>query len=675
MPHSRAGTTIYSSMRRLAVSLQLLLFVSCSGTNPPTQQPAGATAAVPGLSQRALLLLLADRRMFESFAIIEAGTQPDVGIREAMAVSLGHIGDERGRPELEVMLAGQHTRIRRAAAFSLGQLGLSESWPNLTQAVRDRDVETAIWSVDALARSGADLGKTLKAVEGINIDLLWPRLLPYLFRFPPEQTVGVARQALDQSNPELRAMAAYAIARNPVLSAVPSLRSLLEDPDPWVRGWAARALGQVGTAQDLEAMRPLLDDRHPGPVIQTLRSSHRLISLGRAAPPEAWRTRLVELMGDDRPGVSVTALEASASWLLDERISDVLVRTIESGDPHFRETALMALVNGGDARGLDFAYQFALSDDPTLRELAAKGLADEGNPQVVETLFQDSDARVRVAALDTLLETSSDRVREQLSNALRDTDPAVSGTAFAWLAKHPVLPAEDLSRALANQQRPELIEVRLNATQALVARGREEPLERGLVVRNLESLAQVGDFPARRAAAEALSELGRDRPAIAPADTRKSASTYQDILLIMDEPKLFEIMTRHGAIRVSLQCPSTPMTCLNFLQLTNQGFYDGLEFHRVVPDFVVQGGDPRGDGWGGPGYTIRDELNRLPFDRGVVGMASAGPDTAGSQFFITLSRQPHLDGLYTAFGEVTHGLNLLDSIIQGDRIESIREIR
>jgi cyclophilin family peptidyl-prolyl cis-trans isomerase len=380
-------------------------------------------------------------------------------------------------------------------------------------------------------------------------------------------------------------------------------------------------------------------------------------------------------MGDRRAGVAVTALEASASWLLDDEISDVLVRTIRSGNPHFRETALWALVDGGDPRGLDFVYQFAGSEDPSLRRLAARGLTSADDLPLLEALFNDSDAGVRVAALDTLIETKSDRLHEQVSTALEDTDPAVTGTAFEWLAGHPVLPAEDLSRALASQQKPDLIEVRLNATEALAARGREEPLERGLVVQNLESLAQVGDFPARRAAADALSALGRDRPTIAPAETRKTASTYEDILLIMDEPKLVEIMTRHGAIRVRLQCPTTPMTCLNFLQLTNQGFYDGLQFHRVVPDFVVQGGDPRGDGWGGPGYTIRDELNRLPFGRGVIGMASAGPDTAGSQFFVTLSRQPHLDGLYTAFGEVVHGLDLLESIVQGDRIESIREIR
>ncbi len=116
------------------------------------------------------------------------------------------------------------------------------------------------------------------------------------------------------------------------------------------------------------------------------------------------------------------------------------------------------------------------------------------------------------------------------------------------------------------------------------------------------------------------------------------------------------------------------MTCLNFLQLATQGFYDGLAFHRVVPDFVVQVGDPRGDGRGGPGYVMRDEINPLRYQRGAVGMALSGPDTGGSQFFITLSPQPHLDGGYTVFGRVVAGFETLDRIVQGDRIQGVAEV-
>jgi cyclophilin family peptidyl-prolyl cis-trans isomerase len=123
-----------------------------------------------------------------------------------------------------------------------------------------------------------------------------------------------------------------------------------------------------------------------------------------------------------------------------------------------------------------------------------------------------------------------------------------------------------------------------------------------------------------------------------------------------------------------LDCPQAPLTCLSFLQLAAQGYFDGLAFHRVVPDFVVQTGDPRGDGWGGPGFALRDEINRLRFVRGAVGMALSGPDTGGSQFFVTLSPQPHLDGGYTVFGQVVGDLAVLAEIRQGDEVLTVKEV-
>jgi cyclophilin family peptidyl-prolyl cis-trans isomerase len=114
------------------------------------------------------------------------------------------------------------------------------------------------------------------------------------------------------------------------------------------------------------------------------------------------------------------------------------------------------------------------------------------------------------------------------------------------------------------------------------------------------------------------------------------------------------------------------LTVNNFLSLTSAGFYRNTRFHRVVPNFVVQDGDPRGDGSGGPGYAIRDELNRLRYDRGALGMALSGPDTGGSQYFITHSAQPHLDGGYTVFGRMTGGFSVLDAIVEGDRLIEVR---
>ena len=126
-------------------------------------------------------------------------------------------------------------------------------------------------------------------------------------------------------------------------------------------------------------------------------------------------------------------------------------------------------------------------------------------------------------------------------------------------------------------------------------------------------------------------------------------------------------------IRIEFYPADAPKTVENFVTLAKKGFYDNLTFHRVVPDFVVQGGCPTGDGTGGPGYRVKAEFNKQKHDRGAVAMArSADPDSAGSQFYITLGAAPHLDGKYTVFGRVTTGMNVVDGIRVGDRIKSIK---
>ena len=109
----------------------------------------------------------------------------------------------------------------------------------------------------------------------------------------------------------------------------------------------------------------------------------------------------------------------------------------------------------------------------------------------------------------------------------------------------------------------------------------------------------------------------------------------------------------------------------NFIQLAKRKYFDGITVHRVVPNFVIQDGDPRGDGNGGPGYQIRCEINEVPYARGAVGMALSGKDTGGSQWFVTHSPQPHLDGGYTVFGNVVAGMDTVDAIARGDVIRSI----
>ena len=133
------------------------------------------------------------------------------------------------------------------------------------------------------------------------------------------------------------------------------------------------------------------------------------------------------------------------------------------------------------------------------------------------------------------------------------------------------------------------------------------------------------------------------------------------------------IQTKKGDIELELFEKDAPNTVANFVKLINEGFYDGLTFHRVIPDFVIQGGCPRGDGTGGPGYTIKCETKGNPnkHGTGALSMAHAGKDTGGSQFFITHSPQPHLDGVHTVFGKVTKGMDVVNKIQAGDVMEKV----
>jgi len=131
------------------------------------------------------------------------------------------------------------------------------------------------------------------------------------------------------------------------------------------------------------------------------------------------------------------------------------------------------------------------------------------------------------------------------------------------------------------------------------------------------------------------------------------------------------VSTDKGDFTIELLPDDAPLNVDNFVELARKRFFDRVAFHRVVPNFVIQGGDPRGDGNGGPGYQIRCEINEVPYERGAVGMALSGKDTGGSQWFVTHSPQPHLDGGYTVFGRVTSGMEVVDRITRGDRIRTV----
>jgi cyclophilin family peptidyl-prolyl cis-trans isomerase len=641
---------------------------------------------VPDLQVRALLLYLVDRQMYEP-VVVQQALSGGPELREALAEALGRIPDHQGRQTLTGLLLDDVPAVRRAAAFALGELDDTEAVPTLLQAVTDTDRETGALAVEALGKLKAPVLDVAQALLPLDETERWTRLFPYLFLFKEDATVLLAEKGLALPDPEIHVRAAYALARDPRPEGLSLLRSLLSDPDARVRAWSARGIGIVGEGADVAALRPLLDDAAPGPIIQGLRAAARLIDAKKTAAPDEWRPRLLELVNDPRSGVRLTVLEAAAAWPFADP-ADPLTRAVAEravqGTGRERGLAVLALAAGKHPDALKLATAAQGSDEIDVRAHAARAAARIGFPEAadrVARLVADPSPAVRSAAAEAALavaEAGQDKGAGAAGDLLSDRDPGVRATVFGWLSDHPVVALDRLEAGLMASIRGRVEEETLSALQALAARAKAEPRERGAIVALLEQAAAGkagGGWVLRREAGTALGDLERPVPALGPVETGRSADLYAEIVQRTWEPKIVELRTSKGAIRIRLASREAPLTCLNFLQLAEQGYFNGLIFHRVVPDFVVQGGDPRGDGFGGPGYDIRDEINRLRYKRGTVGMALAGPDTGGSQFFIALSEQPHLDGGYTVFGQVVAGDEILDRIVPGDRIEGISEVR
>jgi len=676
-----------------ALSVQVLM-AGCTSAHPPGPRPPSpapsATSDTTDLEQRALLLLLVDRQIFEPYTV-EQALIGDAAIRERLAFALANVPDERSAPALRALATDREAAVRRAAVLGLGLHGdaAAESRPALLRAVGDADREVGALAVEALARLSTPLADVQGAIVRLPEAERAARLLPALFRFQEEATVEAARASLAQPDSILHARAAYALARYPRPSGAPVLRALLADPDPaqldpWVAGWAIRALGQVGEASDAALFDRFFDEPAPGPVVQALRATAKLVADGKLALGARARQRLLPLFDDPRVGVRVTALEVAGAWLGDEPLAAALRARARSGPLRERQLALLALAAGGDAQAPDLLAAAARAPEWQLRASAAEGASRLTLSDLLATLRRDSVAPVRAAALGSMLNGSSPstgvaKVSDEegasiVRTALADDDPVVRANALDWAAEHPRLPMAELTAAQSRAAGDPLADARRSAIDAIRARATAEPRERDEAIAALRKVLAGDEWLLRRAAADALRALGETAPPAGEAGRGLAVASYRELVLAAEGPHRVRVETEKGDVELELVCARAALTCANFLSLARQGFYDGLFFHRVVPDFVAQGGDPRGDGSGGPGWEVRDEINLLRYERGVVGMALSGPDTGGSQFFITLSAQPHLDGGYTAFGRVVAGLDVLDRLEQWDRIAHVREI-
>ena len=343
---------------------------------------------------------------------------------------------------------------------------------------------------------------------------------------------------------------------------------------------------------------------------------------------------------------------------------------------------------------------------PAMRAAAVAAIVaidGENFLQVLSGLDPDPDWRVR-AAVATALGTLGDRVPEGAWKPfIDDADRRTWPTTLRGLAAAKTPKARATAeRLIRSRLTSEDVMVRAAAIELLVAAKLADAA--ALLTQAWQVARQDVDGDARVAileglvalkapeAAALLNEALRDRdygvrlkartmlraqnPSATadverPANVRLDLPDYLALAAPTVSPRAY-VDTTKGSFEIALAVLDAPITTHNFAALADRGFFNGLRIHRVVPDFVVQDGDPRGDGSGGPGYSIRDELNMLPYLRGTVGMALAGPDTGGSQWFVTHSPQPHLDAKYTVFGEVVAGMDVVDKLTTDDTIVRVR---
>jgi cyclophilin family peptidyl-prolyl cis-trans isomerase len=285
-------------------------------------------------------------------------------------------------------------------------------------------------------------------------------------------------------------------------------------------------------------------------------------------------------------------------------------------------------------------------------------------------MLGDEDQRVVPAVLTALAASGAPSATPTLVARLSAEDPVVRMAAAAGLAR---LDAKDQVPALlAALERSAGDGTYVARAATLSALARLDPNGAAPV---LARALEDREWAIRVRAAELLRGIDPSATAIpatpAPAPPVPELSAVQTLLTPAFTPTAY-IDTEKGLVQIELAVVDAPRTAANFTALARKGFFSNVPWHRVVADFVVQGGDPRGDGEGGPGYTIRDEINQRPYLRGTVGMALDWADTGGSQFFITHSPQPHLDGRYTVFGQVVAGMDVVDALRQWDIVRSIR---
>jgi cyclophilin family peptidyl-prolyl cis-trans isomerase/HEAT repeat protein len=640
---------------------------------PMVVAPSGGSRVIPPPPPPSLNAMLGDA---------------DARIRRRAALAVGRVGLREGVDPLAALLADPVVDVRQMAAFALGLLKDPASSEALRAALADPSPAVQGRAAEALGfvgdqASGSAIGQMVARYVRDAAALAPDHEAPLeagaeAFRLGLGALVrlkaydAMAAAVLDASSGQPLAHwwpVAFALERIAEPRAAPALLLLAQTEGRYTRGFAVKGLGTLKEPRAVPALLPMLAlvDREPALAAEAARA------LGKIADPRS-RGDLIRLSVNFKisPMIRAEAVTALGEIRTEETL-DALLNVVADRSPSVRAAALGAL-SKQDLQALVTVLS-SLDADPhwSVRAALASAVASVDPTIAVPRLREmlaDQDQRVIPAVLTALARLKAPNVEQTLIERLRAEDPVVRATAATQLGE--LMPPAAVPALVAAYRFGEVDSTYTARAAALAALAKYKDASAWEAI--AAGLADK-DWALRLRAAELLRQRdpNADVSAMRPAPVSLSAADYQspDLVTPRFSPHAY-IDTDKGTIQIELAVLDAPLTARNFVALARRGWFNNLAIHRVVPNFVVQDGDPRGDGEGSPGYTIRDELNGRSYVRGAVGMALDWADTGGSQFFITHSPQPHLDARYTVFGHVVSGMDVVDRLDQWDVIRRVR---
>jgi cyclophilin family peptidyl-prolyl cis-trans isomerase/HEAT repeat protein len=661
---------IFVSTERPATSLlsgvlvaSLLFLLATPGLAAPV------SGAADGAGKLKRIAALEDARA-DASVVAAFLADDDAAVRARAALALGRLQDSTAVPALGKLVGDPSDDVRVSAAFALGQTFTVSSAAHLLTFASDKSDEVQAAAVEALGKtkSREAVRPLIRMLDSRRTGLASRAALSLAF-LGDSTALPALWKAAGSRDEEMRWHVAYALENIPHAKSLKVLAKLAKDKSWLVRSYAARALGKTPSDGSAAVLGTLSSDADWHVRVNAARS------LG-AFPASTGVPHLVSML-DDRSFQVKAAACASLGKLASSDAASFITRLTFDSSATVRAEAVRALVLSNKQTVQALMDQLLRQDVWFVRGSFYEALGEakvDGALELLQAVFQtETDARARASAVVGLGKLKSRDALSILQAAVTDPDIVVAACACEALGE--VGEPRALGTLLAayeawkDNPEPDVKVAVIEALTNLKAAGALETYREALY---------DGDLRVRKAAHEAFKELWGRRladslwalsrlafkpPMEVPDDYDVATSSYSGRV---------SVATEKGEIVIQLLGGEAPNTVRNFVKLVERGYYDGLTFHRVVPNFVIQDGCPRGDGWGGPGYSIRCEINRVPYSAGAVGMALSGKDTGGSQFFITHSPQPHLDGRYTVFGRVVQGMEVVEKTDRGDKIREIR---